>query len=101
MRFSLFYWNNNNNWNRNPPSHRIKSKNKWKGDNFKGKFNNDKSDIFIEDNIVIERNKDSNDSSFYNRKETKEDTKNVNTDDCRNVFKRKRDNIPLYKRIIF
>ena len=53
--------------------------------------------IFIEDDFVVERNKDSNDSSFYNRKETKEDTENVDADVWGNVFKRKRDNTPFYK----
>ena len=49
---------------------------------------------------MIEK-KNSNDSSFYNRKETKEDTKNVTSgDDNGNVNKRKNDN-PHCKCIIF
>ena len=107
-RFSLFDWNDNiNNISKSPSSFRMKSKKKLKDFNVNKRdtiHNTDKSGMSnhsIGENVIYDRKKNSNDSSFYNRKETKEDTKNVTSgDDNGNVNKRKNDN-PHCKCIIF
>ena len=85
-RHSMFDWNNN--IENKPSSQRLKSKSSIKNNfkekrryTFKGHNQNDVSDHSNGENVIFDRRKNTNDSSFYNRKETKDDTKNVTSGD--------------------
>ena len=82
----MFDWNNN--IENKPSSQRLKSKSSIKNNfkekrryTFKGHNQNDISDHSNGENVIFDRRKNTNDSSFYNRKETKDDTKNVTSGD--------------------
>ena len=100
-RSFLIDWNNNDSISKNPNSHRLRSKISLKNKNLKEKrkssFNKNKisnnSNISIREYKNVEKKKNANDSSLYNIKETKDDTKNITTGDENAIVKRRNDDI--------
>ena len=98
-RSFLIDWNNNDSISKNSNSHRLRSKISLKNKNLKEKrkssFNKNKisnnSNISIREYKNVEKRKNANDSSLYNIKETKDDTKNITTGDENANEKRRND----------
>ena len=97
-RHSMFDWNNDITQNK-PASQRLKSKSSLKN-NFKEKrrytlknhYGSNNSEHSNGENVIFDRRKNTNDSSFYNRKETKDDTKNVTSGDENGIYSKKKKN---------
>ena len=96
-RHSMFDWNNDITQNK-PASQRLKSKSSLKN-NFKEKrrytlknhYGSNNSEHSNGENVIFDRRKNTNDSSFYNRKETKDDTKNVTSGDENGIYSKKKE----------